>query len=184
MNLSLPLRASRAWCPLLLCACLLPAVHAATVEHALSPLGGDAWQAQYTVVNTAGSPAFDGFSVYFDLPDTLEIVSFLAPAGWDALRVQVDPNLPDAGYFDAKQQAGPLAADARVAGFSVNFRTAAGVAPGAQRYELYLSEPFAVVASGITSAVPEPGQAALLLAGLVVLGWAARRPGQATGEHA
>jgi threonine dehydrogenase-like Zn-dependent dehydrogenase len=57
----------------------------------------------------------------------------------------------------------------------VDFRSAAGVTPGAQSFELFVSDPFAVVGAGITAAVPEPETFALMLLGLGALGLRARQ---------
>lgn len=169
MNQPSPSRArlaSRVLCAALWCA---GAAQAADIDYALTSLGSDLWRYDYTLVNSAGSPGFDEFTVYFDLPGTREIIAFTAPVGWNALVVPVDPDLPASGFFDAVHIAGVVAVGSGTSGFSVEFRTAAGVSPGAQRFELAVSDPFQVVASGITTAVPEPSSYALMLAGLGVL---------------
>lgn len=167
----------------MLCAALwcAGAAQAADIDYALTSLGSDLWRYDYTLVNSAGSPSFDEFTVYFDLPDAQKIIAFTAPVGWNALVVPVDPNLPASGFFDAVHIAGVIAAGSGTSGFSVEFRAAAGVSPGTQRFELVVSDPFQVVASGITTAVPEPSSYALMLAGLGVLTLGARVQARSAG---
>ena len=147
---------------------------AASIVCSVNALGGDLWRYTYTLDNTAGAVEFDQFTVYFDLPNVSALVGFTSSAGWDSLIVQPDPNLPDAGFFDALHLAGAVAPGSTVAGFSVDFSYATGQTPGAQRFELVTSATSQTVFSGITSAVPKPGSYALMLAGLGGLAWRAR----------
>ena len=77
------------------------ATQATTIVYSVNALGADMWRYTYTLDNTAGAVAFDEFTVYFDLPNVSALVGFTSSAGWDSLIVQPDPNLPDAGFFDA-----------------------------------------------------------------------------------
>lgn len=155
--------------------CCVPVAQAATIDYRLLPLGPDLWRYEYTLQVTAASPAFDEFTVYFEASDTQEILAFQVPTGWDAFLAQVDPGLPDAGFVDALHLAGALVQGSVSPGFSVDFRSSPGALPGQQRFDLIVSQPFTVVASGITSAVPEPAAWALLLAGLGLCGSVAAR---------
>ncbi len=140
------------------------------VEYSLTALGGDVWRYDYTLSNIGPAENFDEFTVYFDAPGVTGITALATPAGWSSLVVQPDPLLPDAGFFDALNLSGPVPAGSVISGFSVAFSYLAGLTPGAQRFDLVLSEPFQTVHSGITSAtpspVPLPAPAALLLLGL------------------
>lgn len=142
------------------------------VEYSLTALGGDVWRYDYSLSNIGPAENFDEFTVYFDAPGITGITAVATPAGWSSLVVQPDPQLPDAGFFDALNLAGVVPAGSVISGFSVSFSYLAGLMPGAQRFELVLSEPFQTVVSGVTSpapsAVPLPVPAALLLFGLGV----------------
>lgn len=164
--------------------CGASATQAAGIDYTLTALGGDVWRYDYTLAPAAGSPAFDEFTVYFDLPQAQAIMAVSAPGGWDAFVAQVDPALPDGGFVDLLHGAGPVLAGSVTSGFSVVFQAGAGLTPGAQRFDLIQSAPFTVVASGLTAAVPEPGTYALMLSGLALLGWAARRQARRQGERA
>ena len=159
----------------------MPTAQAADIGYTLTPLGSDFWRYEYTLDNRAGGPAFNEFTVYFDLPNALQIVSFTVPSGWDGLVVQVDPGLPASGYIDAVHGAGLVASGSTVAGFTVAVHYAAGLTPGAQTFELAVAAPFQIVQTGMTSAIPEPDASAMLLSGLAVFVWLARsnrpRPG-------
>lgn len=147
---------------------------AAGIDYSLSALGDDVWRYEYTLDTSGAAFDFDAFTVYFDLPGTVEILGFSAPESWDGLVIQPDPALPDAGFFDVLSLAGLIAADSRISGFSVEFRQAAGSLPGSQRFELLSSDSFEVVYSGVTAPVPEPASAAMLLGGLSVVVLVAR----------
>ncbi|MCR5881926.1 hypothetical protein LRS03_03240 [Rhizobacter sp. J219] len=160
---------------------------AAMVEYSATSLGGDVWRYDYRLVNDGPALAFDEFSVYFDAAGVTNLSVAASPAGWSSLVVQPDPQLPDVGYFDALHLSGLVPAGSTLGGFSVLFTAGQGFVPGAQRFELLLSEPFTTVYSGMTeaavSAVPLPAPALLLLAGLG-LGATLRRRRAAEGEFA
>lgn len=152
------------------------AAQATGIDYSLTSLGSDIWRYDYKLDNTSAGPGFDEITLYFDLPGTQEIISFAVPAGWSGLVLPIDPGLPASGFVDAVHNAGLVAAGSTVSGFSVEFRHATGMTPGAQSFELAVSAPFQVVASGLTTAVPEPATYALMLSGLGVLAWVGRRP--------
>lgn len=154
--------------------CFAPAAQA-EIQYQLTSQGSDLWTFHYTL-DTTGAPSFDEFTIYFDRTTVQEIISFTAPTGWDTLFVQADPDLPADGFVDALYVGGGALAAGPVAGFSVGVRMLAGMVPaGPQVFEFAVSDPFAVVHTGMTSAVPEPATPAIMLAGLGLLALALRK---------
>lgn len=167
-------RVFAAW---LVLSCASPA-KAAGIEYALTPLGADKWQYDYTLVNPDGSLSFDEITVFFALPAVQSIASFAAPSGWDGIVAQPDSAIPADGFVDWLRAAGPVPSATRTSGFSVVFEVAGGALPAVQSFQLVNSNGpngFEVVASGITSAVPEPGAVALMIPGVLVVGMVAGR---------
>lgn len=163
-----------------LAACFAPMAEAAGSQYSLTSLGNNAWRYDYTLNNTGPTLSFDEFTIYFDLPNVLSIDSFVAPTGWDPIFIQPDTGLPASGFVDAVRTAGNVPAGS-FSGFSAEFHYAPGLTPAAQMFELLLSSTFEVIVSdrttkvAIITPVPEPETYALMLSGLGVLGWAARR---------
>ena len=187
MNSSTVSHGLRRWArPLIWAAlCSASAVQAADIGYTVTSLGGDSWRYAYTLTNTAGGPAFDEFKVFFELSQVAAISSAGASGDWDVFVAQVDPDLPSSGYVDLLHLPGVIAPGSVTTGFSVIFTAAAaGLTPGAQSFDLIQSTPFTVVASGLTSAVPEPGTAALLLPGAALLAWVASRQARRQGARA
>jgi hypothetical protein len=161
---------------------------AAMVEYSLTALGGDVWRYDYSLSNIGPAESFDEFTVFFDAPGVTGITAVATPAGWSSLVVQPDPLLPDAGFFDALNLSGAVPAGSVISGFSVSFSYLAGLMPGAQRFDLVISEPFQTVYSGVTAAtpspVPLPAPAALMLLGLAVGALRSRARAQKQGASA
>jgi len=134
--------------------------------------GEDRWLYEYVVSGFAFA-AHQGFTIYFDVDSmrSLEIPAGAVGADWDVLAVQPDPDLPDDGFFDALA----LVPDASL---DVAFRVSLvwsggpGIAPGPQRFEINQFDDQGgyvdTLDAGLT-AIPEPGVALLLGAGLVAL---------------
>lgn len=170
-------------------ACFAPMAAAAGVQYSLTSLGSNAWRYDYTLNNTGPTLSFDEITIYFDLPNVLSIDSFVAPTGWDPIVVQPDTGLPASGFVDALHTAGNVPAGT-FSGFSAEFHYAPGLTPAAQMFELLLSSTFEVLVRdqttkvAIITPVPEPETYALMLSGLGVLGWAARRRKAAVAKNA
>ena len=161
--------------------------NAASIDYSLTSLGGDAWRYTYTVDNSTAPVDFDEVTIYFDLPVTASITSFTVPADWSPLTIQPDPGLPASGFVDAVNTGGHVPAAAIVDGFSVDFLAAPGAQPGAQSFDLVLSDPFQTVYSGTTvstpSSVPEPEGAALMASGVALLAFLLRRRTKLQGSQ-
>ena len=157
-----------------------PLVQAAGIQYSLTSLGSDVWRYDYTIANTGPSLSFDEFTVFFDLPGVVSIDSFVVPVGWDPITIQADPGIPASGFVDAIRTAGPVPTGS-FSGFSAEFHYAPGLTPAAQMFQLLLSANFDIIVESTTTLtpviapVPEPETYALMLAGLGVVGWAARR---------
>jgi hypothetical protein len=179
--------------------CFAPAAQAG-IQYQLTSQGSDLWTVDYTLDST-GAPAFDEFTIYFDRTQVQEITSFTAPADWDTLFEQADTQLPADGFVDALYLGGGALPAGPFGGFSVGFKAFAGMAPtGRQTFEFVVSDPFAVVQTGLTDLaslppppppppppvpvpVPETGTLALVLAGLGLLPVAMRRGSGARHEQ-
>jgi hypothetical protein len=132
----------------------------------------DRWIYRYTVSDGSFSRG-EGFSVLFDAKLYLALGSPPPPvnADWDAIVLQPDPLLPDAGRYDAQALIDvPRLEDA----FEVSFAWLGTGTPGRQRFERY-DRDFHTVASGETTLIPEPGTFALLGGALLGLLARARR---------
>lgn len=152
---------------------------ATTIEYSATNLadliaGEDLWRYDYRVSGTSFA-AFSGFDIFFPVAQGFvfgDLGSAVpANADWDAFAIQADPLLPSDGAFDAQAQTN----GASLAGFfSVNFVWRGAGTPGSQPFHIF-DAPFAVIESGTTVPIPEPGTLALMGTGLAVVGAAARR---------
>jgi hypothetical protein len=141
------------------------AAHAAVVQYATTSLGGDFWRYAYTLEGQAPTGGFDGVTIYFEPTSFGTLTNLVAPPGWDPLIVQPDTGLPADGFVDLLHSGGLLSGTVGPVAFSVDVEYLGTGVPGAQRFELYVSNPFSVVASGLTqqaSNVPEPATVVLL----------------------
>ena len=168
-------------------ACLLgllvaPASHAILIEYEALDLvnttpGTDLWQYSY-YVSDHDFLTDQGFSIWFhsNVYNNLTLAS-TSPV-WNAIAVQPDILLPDAGYYDALAQVDHASL---ASPFSVQFSWLGNGVPGSQRFDLYnLSNGNLVVThSGDTvlrgSVVPLPGSLWLLLSGMATVSWWVRR---------
>lgn len=157
---------------------LVDTTTAATVKYNTNSLGSGVWQYNYTLEGSAPAGGFDGLTIYFEASSFGTLSAPTAPIGWDSLIVQHDTSLPSDGFFDVLRPAGRLTGNVASTSFSLRIEYLGAAFPGSQRFELYQSSPFNVVAFGETSAVgaiPEPSTAAFLLFGLGGVVLAGRR---------
>lgn len=127
--------------------------------------GEDLWSYEYTIAGPLGS--FEGINLLFSSTSygaDLSVISSdasLSPLVTPPILVPATDGLISVTAVD------PLAAGSS-AHLSVQFVWLAAGTPGAQPFEV-MDDQFNVVATGMTSAVPEVSSAALLFAGLILL---------------
>lgn len=143
--------------------------HAIAFSYAVTPTGNDRWRYDYVLTATLNDPSFSEVTIYFDASPTMQIESFSIQSGWDTLIVQPDALIPAPGFVDAVMGFGAVSPALTPLLMSAMIRSTPSFVPGAQTFELSQSNPFNVVISGTTVPVPEPGPAALLVAGLGLL---------------
>ncbi|RPI44380.1 MAG: hypothetical protein EHM59_12980 [Betaproteobacteria bacterium] len=130
--------------------------------------GQDRWQYSYLVSGTF-SP-FDSIWILFD-PSRVESFAPVSQpdSSWLTDTVAPTPVIPADGIYMAQTMSGGAVASAP---FAVEFVRLDNESPGAQAFEVYDGN-FNFLGEGMTSPIPEPRSALLLVAGLLVV--AARR---------
>ena len=170
----------------LLAVALLPAAPAGatTVGYHLISLGESSYRYVYTLTND-GSPggALEGFDLFFDpslyLEASLTIVTPPALAAeWDEVILASGVLVPAA--YDALALSGGIPNGGSASGFAVDFTWIGPGTPGAQPFESFDPDTFAVLESGVTTAtaVPEPNPSHLLALGVVALASSRRARGR------
>lgn len=138
------------------------------------PDGGpeDLWQLEYFVSQRTFDAGF-GFSILFPPEHAAELVPVAtgAETEWDVIVLQPELLLASPGRYDAQAR---LDGASLLLSFVVRFFWSGPGAPGAQAFEIY-DPAFAVVETGQTVPVPEPGTALLLALGVATLAGSARR---------
>ena len=160
-----------------------PASHAILIEYEALDLvnttpGTDLWQYNYYVSDYVFLTD-RGFSIWFDSNGYNNLTLASTSPDWNALAVQPDILLPDAGYYDALAQ---IDHASLASPFSVQFTWLGnnGV-PGSQRFDIYnlSNSSLLVTDSGNTvlrgTVVPLPASLWLLLSGIATVSWWARR---------
>jgi hypothetical protein len=155
-------------CALLVFTSLAWGSDATQVSYSASSLGNGRWQYDYTVTNTSLAPAIKEVTINFDAAScrNLAVVN-PAPAGWDAIVIQPEPFLHDAGAYDALHSGAGIAIGDVVGGFSVRFDWLGTGSPAAQWYEVVDPVTFATIDSGWT--VPEPATLSIMGLGWLVM---------------
>ncbi len=145
------------------------AVQAVPMSYQTNKLTDNTWEYTYTVNNTLPS-AIDAFTVYF-APGRYEnlVITGSPNADWDGLAVEPDSNLPDDGFADWLTLGLPINAGETLSGFTVAFDFLGTGTPGAQSFEVMDPVTFAVLSTGLTVLIPEPGTLLLVALGLAGL---------------
>lgn len=147
--------------------CLLAAcnVHAATITYSVRAPGLQSyWQIDYVLTNHDG-PLFNEFTIYSDLQSI--IVNFSPPSGWaewGIIMPNYDLSLP--GFMFAISQQPVLIGDS----LTFSAVVVSPNPPASQFFELGIANPFFIVQSGFTTAVPELNPAHGLSIGLSLMG--------------
>lgn len=141
-------------------ALLLPfsAANAGVVDYTVTNISGNQWRYDYTINNPTPALAFDEVTIYFAEGVYELLTDATAPAGWDALAIDPDSGIPADGFYDVLNLAGLLGDGETVTGFSVSFNFLGAGTPGAQSFDLILSQDFSITYSGRTAAFGTPGQ--------------------------
>jgi hypothetical protein len=145
------------------------AANAAILQYNATALGGGLWRYEYTLEGAAPAGGFDGLTIYFEASSYAQLANPVTPLDWDPLVVQPDTGIPADGFLDLLNLDGLLTGNVGPVEFSVDVEYLGVGVPGSQRFELYQSTPFDVVALGQAGAandVPEPATGALVVLAL------------------
>ncbi len=163
-----------------LCAAGL-SVQAALVNSAFQSLGGNLWQASFTVSHDGAPAERNGLTIPVDADSFDALDQASAPAGWDPLILQpvgTSPWAYDVYRIDPGQAIAP---GESLGGFSVRFAwLGTAGSPGELPFEIYRLDDdggFVLEAEGFTQPAPVPAPASLwlALAGLGLLAAGSRR---------
>lgn len=150
---------------------------AATVTADLIKVGGNTWDASFTVEAGVGQTV-EAFSIYFDWTQVSNLVVWASPADWDSLAIPEDAALMSDGYLDALALATGISDSEALGGFIARFDWADAAGPAMLRYTINDPLTFAALEAGVMdlrvaggpSTVDEsPTWMLLLAAGLVSL---------------
>jgi hypothetical protein len=155
-------------------------VYAISIMSEVQSLGGSTYRSVYSVTNdgSLGSGiAVELFDILFDLALYAESsLTIVTPAPlsteWDELILGSAPGVPAA--FDAFALAGGIPEGATASGFAVEYEWLGLGTPGAQAFEIYDPNTFALLETGSTTEapsaqVPEPSALWMLAIGLTGL---------------
>jgi len=143
---------------------------AAQISYSLQGLGGNEYRYDYSVLNDGSTGGAVGlFDILFDpaLYDEASLTISSDPslsAAWDQQVLASAPGVPAA--FDVLATQGGIAVGDSLSGFSMTFNWLGTGQPGAQGFEIYDPESFALLQTGTTSPVPLPGTLGLLACGI------------------
>lgn len=161
---------------------------AALVNAQYQSLGGNQWQADFTVTNDGNPAEVNGLTIYFasNLFDNLDQAQ--APDGWDPLILQPVASSPWAYDVYLIDPGKAIGLGDSLGGFSVRFTwTGTAGTPGALPFDVYhVTDDGGIEldGSGRTQQVPLPASLWLALGGLGLLTGRARRSRTAAGVMA
>ena len=175
--------------PLVLALALwLPCAMATTVTSHYSPIGGNAWSVEFTVLNDGPQVEVGGFTIYFPEATFTALSLEGSPGTWDALVIQPDLAIPSPGFIDAFaiDAADRLSDGESIDGFQVGFTFVGIGTPGPLAFDI-VDNNFQVVVSGLTivpggpvNTVPSSGTLSLFALSVVasfgIRRWRAQKP--------
>lgn len=144
--------------------------NAATVAADLTKVGGNTWDASFTVEAGLGQTV-EAFSIYFDWAQVSNLMVWASPADWDSLAVPQDAALMSDGYFDALALAAGISNPKALGGFIARFDWVDAAGPAMLRYtindpltfdELESGTAALSLGGGVVTSVPEPSTSLLL----------------------
>lgn len=152
---------------------------ATIIEYDTSNIAGTTWRYDYTVANNTLGASLNEFTIFFgrDLYQNVSLGG--APAGWDPLAIEPDPNLPDSGFYDALALGSGLAPGSGLSGFFVMFDWLGAGTPASQLFNVVDAETIETLEVGFTvprvttpptTPVPEPSLLSLLAVAMLVGG--------------
>lgn len=156
------------------------------IDYEVVSLGSNQYRYVYHVVNNGALPdgaAIGLFDIQFDpalyLETSLSIVSGPAiAADWDQQILASGEDVPAA--YDALALLDGVGAGQSLTGFAVEFEWLGPGGPGAQPFEIYDPDTFALLATGMTTPVPEPRVVWMMLAALLTLALLGRQRARLT----
>ena len=151
--------------------CAASAANAANIQGDLTKVGGNTWDASFTVGADPGQTV-EAFSIYFDWTKVSNLLVWASPTDWDSLAIQADSALASDGYFDALALAGGITDPKALGGFIARFDWADAAGPTSFRYTINDALSFEALESGeilVGGSIPEPLSACLVCLGLAAL---------------
>lgn len=139
--------------------CTASTANAAHVEADLTRVGGNTWDAAFTVFADPGQTV-DAFSIYFDWTQVSNLVVWASSADWDSLAIQADAALASDGYYDALALSDGIVYPKALSGFIAQFDWADPAGPSMLRFTINDPVSFDAIESGDVDLVSSLGDGA------------------------